>query len=59
MSKPALSSRLMGLKFMQRAQEKEKKAEAQEAAEQRDAEVGAGLVRGVAGWAVCLGALDA
>ncbi|KAL4419729.1 hypothetical protein ABPG75_006827 [Micractinium tetrahymenae] len=38
MSKPVLSSRLMGLKFMQRAAEKEKKAEVAEAAEQRDAE---------------------
>ncbi|KAL4437835.1 hypothetical protein ABPG77_005747 [Micractinium sp. CCAP 211/92] len=38
MSKPVLSSRLMGLKFMQRAAEKEKKAKATEAAEQRDAE---------------------
>ncbi len=41
MSKPVLSSRLMGLKFMQRAAENEKKAEATEAAEQRDAEVSA------------------
>lgn len=40
MSKPVLSSRLMGLKFMQRRAEKEKKAEAAEAAEERDAEVG-------------------
>ena len=39
MSKPLLSGRLLGLKFMQRAQEKVEKAEAQDAAEERDAEV--------------------
>ena len=39
MSKPLLSGRLLGLKFMQRAQEKVEKAEAEDAAEERDAEV--------------------
>jgi len=38
MSKPALSSRLLGLKFMQRGKEKEEKAAAEVAAEERDAE---------------------
>ena len=39
MSKPLLSGRLLGLKFMQRAQERVERAEAQDAAEERDAEV--------------------
>ncbi|PRW33666.1 peptidase S8 [Chlorella sorokiniana] len=36
--KPVLSSRVMGLKFMQRGREKEQKAAAEEAAEEREAE---------------------
>ena len=37
--KPALSSRVMGLKFMQRGREKVEKAAAEAAAEEREAEV--------------------
>ena len=48
-AKPALSSRLLGLKFMQRSREKEQRAAAEEAAEERDAEVRRRLVRG---WAL-------
>ena len=44
--KPVLSSRVMGLKFMQRGREKEEKAAAEAVAEEREAEAsGAKLSR--------------
>jgi hypothetical protein len=52
--KPTLSSRVLGLKFMQRAREKEVKAAAVEAAEEHDAEVrgGRGAVQRASGRAI-------
>ena len=41
--KPVLSSRVMGLKFMQRGREKEEKKAAEAAAEEREAEVRAAV----------------
>lgn len=55
MSKPALSSRLLGLKFMQRSKEKEEKKVAEVAAEERDAEASKPLPCSLSCWVVLSG----